>query len=40
MKLDGDQVTKQSYMGACLTVIILVTTLMFTYTKAITIIDK
>ena len=40
MKLDGDQVTNQSYMGACLTVIILVTTLMFTYTKAITIIDK
>ena len=40
MKLDGDQVTKQSYMGACLTFIILITTLMFSYTKAITIIEK
>ena len=40
MKLDDRVMDKRSYMGACLTLIIALTTLLFFYTKTITIIEK
>ena len=40
MKLDGSSKIKQSYMGSCLTIIMGLVTILFTYTKVITIMEK
>ena len=40
MKLDNANMTKQSYMGSCLTILIALTTLLFFYAKTVTIIEK
>ena len=40
MKLDGSSIEIQSYMGSALTIIMGLITIMFTYTKIITLIEK
>ena len=40
MKLDGSSRMKNSYMGSCLTIIMFLVTLLFTYTKVVTLIEK
>ena len=40
MKLDGGQRSKQSYMGAFLTIMIALTTFLFFYAKTMTIVEK
>ena len=40
MKLDGSELLKQSYMGSCLTIFMGLLTVLFTYTKIVTLVEK